>query len=203
MMLETVSQIASANQNAALGTPGASFSGRAAATNVLNTLARAMGLNAPFGEQDEQKAIVDKVRTLEAALLANGGDQRAISAIQVLMGTYPSLDMPPAAAAELAAQLMTARQRTIDRAIHMRQYKDDADTSNGSVMNEATDFERAQADRYQRETKIIGNLILDPSGNGAKALESMRRGEASPRQIDNWFTKHYGLSGMSRYFRAD
>jgi hypothetical protein len=76
-----------------------------------------------------------------------------------------------------------------------------AKSPQGTAYNAATDFDSTNSQqKYNREQQAFKTLMMDPKG--AKAIELMKKGSASPQQAEEYLYRNTGIRGMSRYFMS-
>ena len=190
---ELASNLADATKGKGLDAPGFGFSGRAQFTSALNTLSRAFGGNAEFGQGDSIDQINKKIEALQASISAAGGGQESYSALNMLRQAMANPNMSPRAYSQLSGDLLATNQRAIDRDIHMSKYAKD---SQGLLQNAGQDFERTHdSATYKREGDAIAKMILTQP----ELIKDLRSGKYTSQQIDDAFAKQ-GLRNMSRYF---
>lgn len=188
--------IASGDKNS-LNTPGAYGPERAQIANIANTLGRMIGIGEIAGAADTNAAILQKLNNAMAGQTVSASDQRSLQALQMAFSAQPGIAMPPDAAAELSSHALVHNQRLIDRKTHLDQYV--ANSPQGTAYNAATDFDSTNTQqKYNREQQAFKTLMMDPKG--AKAIELMKKGIASPQQAEEYLYRNTGIQGMSRYF---
>ena len=155
---QLVGTLITANRN---GTSGNLFTQAADATNYLNSLARLAGINLPepFLTSDDAQAISHKIGVLQAGERAKTGSQNSFAALDSFLGANPNPGMPPKAAAEIAAQIMTDQQKAQDRSVWMNAYR--ASGGNGA-MQAADQFSKDNGpEKYAEDQRQLQKMILD------------------------------------------
>ena len=195
--LSTISNAISSGDKNPLNTPGVLAPERAQIANIANTLGRMIGIGNIAGEADTNAAILQKLNNALASQTVSAADQRSLQALQMAFSAQPGVTMPPDAAAELSSHALVHNQRLIDRKTHLDQYV--ANSPQGTAYNAATDFDSTNTQqKYNREQQAFKTLMMDP--RGAKAIELMKKGIASPQQAEEYLYRNTGIPGMSRYF---
>lgn len=190
--------IASGDRNA-LSTPGAYAAERAQIANMANTFGRMIGAGDIAGTADTNAAILAKLNNAMAGQNVSAADQRSLQALELALRSQPGVAMPPDAAAELSSHALVHNQRLIDKNVHLDQYV--ANSPQGTAYNAATDFDSTNSQqKYNREQQAFKTLMMDPKG--AKAIELMKKGSASPQQAEEYLYRNTGIKGMSRYFMS-
>jgi hypothetical protein len=193
----TISNAISSGDKNALNTPGAYAPERAQIANIANTLGRMIGIGDIAGTADTNAAIMAKLNNAMASQTVSAADQRSLQALQIAFSAQPGVTMPPDAAAELSSHALVHNQRLIDRKTHLDLYV--AKSPQGTAYNAATDFDSTNSQqKYNREQQAFKTLMMDP--RGAKAIELMKKGIASPQQAEEYLYRNTGIPGMSRYF---
>lgn len=181
--------------------PGFAATLRSNVSSFANTLYHSLGgdPSVDLSKLKDSNDIVNKISTLLATQRSAAGGQHAYAALEAIKAAIPNLEMDKGAGAELTAQLMTLQQRAVDRDAHLRAYMRD---SNGLAMDAAEKFTKKSAARYQKEQKVLKDLML----NAPEMLKKMMSGTVSPEHIQSALKKVYGKGmpdGMWRYFAAD
>jgi hypothetical protein len=190
--------IASGDRNA-LSTPGAYAAERAQIANMANTFGRMIGAGDIAGTADTNAAILAKLNNAMAGQTVSATDERSLQALRMALSAQPGVAMPPDAAAELSSHALVHNQRLIDKNVHLDQYV--ATSPQGTAYNAATDFDSTNSQqKYNREQQAFKTLMMDP--RGAKAIELMKKGGASPQQAEEYLYRNTGIKGMSRYFMS-
>ena len=195
--VSTISNAISSGDKNPLNTPGVLAPERAQIANIANTLGRMIGIGDIAGTADTNAAILQKLNNALAGQTVSAADQRSLQALQMAFSAQPGVTMPPDAAAELSSHALVHNQRLIDRKTHLDQYV--ANSPQGTAYNAATDFDSTNTQqKYNREQQAFKTLMMDP--RGAKAIELMKKGIASPQQAEEYLYRNTGIPGMSRYF---
>jgi len=200
--LEAASTIANAitsGDRNALSTPGAYAAERAQIANMANTFGRMIGAGDIAGTADTNAAILAKLNNAMAGQNVSAADQRSLQALELALRSQPGVAMPPDAAAELSAHALVHNQRLIDKNAHLDQYV--SYSPQGTAYNAATDFDSTNGqEKYNREQQAFKMLMMNPKG--AKAIELMKKGNASSQQAEEYLYRNTGIRGLSRYFMS-
>lgn len=200
--LEAASTIANAitsGDRNALSTPGAYAAERAQIANMANTFGRMIGAGDIAGTADTNAAILAKLNNAMAGQNVSAADQRSLQALELALRSQPGVAMPPDAAAELSAHALVHNQRLIDKNTHLDQYV--SYSPQGTAYNAATDFDSTNGqEKYNREQQAFKMLMMNPKG--AKAIELMKKGNASSQQAEEYLYRNTGIRGLSRYFMS-
>lgn len=178
--------------------PGFKAGLRSEIASFANTLYHSLGgdQSVDLSKLKDTNDVVNKISTLLATQRSAAGGQHAYAALEAIKAAIPNMEMDKGAGAELTAQLMTLQQRAVDRDAHLRAYMRD---SNGLAVDAAEDFTKKSVARYQKEQKVLKDLML----NAPEMLKKMMSGTVSPDKIQNALKKVYGKGvpgGMWRYF---
>jgi hypothetical protein len=182
--------------------PGWRADDRAQASNVLDTIARSLGVGEmgySFGQAATAVAIANKVNTLRANMLARGAGEKALGALDAYKEAAPNKSMPPDAAAELAAQLMVAQQRQIDQNDFASLYMKDSGGVLGTRFGSSFDASHP-AQKYQAEATALKNLMLSPAGR--QIFQIYSSGRATSANMEKVLTQKGATPGIGRYFGA-
>lgn len=195
---ELSTTLADAYARKGFDTPGFKAGLRSEVSSLANTLYHALGgdPSVDLSKLKDENDVVNKISTLLATQRSAAGGQHAYAALEAIKGAIPNLEMDPKAGAELTAQLMALQQRSVDRDAHFRAYTKE---SGGFAVDAANDFTNKTEARYQKEQKVLKDLML----NAPEVLKKMMSGTASKEQIDKALKRIYGKgvpSGMWRYF---
>ena len=155
---QQVGTLITANRN---GTSGNLFTQAADATNYLNSLARLAGINLPepFLTSDDAQAISHKIGVLQAGERAKTGSQNSFAALDSFLGANPNPGMPPKAAAEIAAQIMTDQQKAQDRSVWVNAYRGSG--GNGAMQAEDQFSKDNGPEKYAEDQRQLQKMILD------------------------------------------
>ena len=148
--------------------------------------------------------MLKKLQTLQAQAGVSAAGQKAYGSLVTLIGTLPSLEQTPQAAAFNAASNLVNNQRLVDKQLHAQAY---GQNSGEMYYRAGPAFERDNApSKYVAEQNALSKMMLDQGDpakkmpSGAKVIAAMTSGAVTPEQIEEYFMKKYKLKGMSRYF---
>lgn len=178
--------------------PGFGASVRGQFVSAANTIVSALG-GQPVGTLAPNIDVINKITSVLGQQTAQSGNQDSYAALAAIQKALPNLDIDPQAAVKLTAELMTIKQRSLDREAHMLQYGKDS----GGLMSEAAlDFDRLNPEgKYKKEEEILRHIIA----KRPKAMKELSSGTLPPNYIQETLSKPkwYGAGtppGMYRYF---
>jgi hypothetical protein len=186
-----------------LGTPGFSNAVRAKLANAVNTGQRVLNPGGEsFSDADTLEVVNAKLNATRTAAITKGIGQHSLGALETMARAFPTRDIPPTAAAELAAQMKIAEQRQLDKAAFAQVYAPHSRNVYGPAFD--TQFDKDNpTEKYAKESSFLQHLMLDPHGKDFfTALEKGAfSGPKGPAQLERYL--HDTLKappGMSRYF---
>jgi lysozyme family protein len=186
-------------ENTKLGVPGSGFDLRGEVAKLLNTAGNVFNINfGTLSTDAELKDLSQKMTRLQAAILANGGDQRSFAALSGMAEAVANPNMDKKAFAELHAQAMVDGVRALDRDAHKTQWQED---SNGLLVGANQDFQKKNPEtKYQFQKEVLKNLMINPDRAGL--IKEITSGKYSAAQIDAALVAAYGpkAAGLSRAF---
>ena len=156
----------------------------------------------PFSKADELEAVNAKLNATRTAALTRGIGQHSLGALEAMARAFPTREISPAAAAQLAADMKITEQRQLDKAAFAQIYGPHSGNYYGPAFD--TQFDKDNpTEKYALESGFLQHLMLD--AHGRKFFDLLEKGAFSgpkgPVQLERYLhDKLNAPPGMSRYF---
>lgn len=157
-LYELSSTLANAYKGKGLATPGFASTTRAQLIKAADTLYRGLGGEGSLSNLPPDVDVVGKITNLLGRQSAATAGQESYAALNAIREAMPNIDMDPRAGANLAAELLVLRKKSLDREEHMKAWSRD---SGGILYNAQRDFNDKNTDaKYQIAQKVIADMML-------------------------------------------
>ncbi|CAB4155373.1 Intramolecular chaperone auto-processing domain containing protein [uncultured Caudovirales phage] len=170
----------------------------------LNDILQTLGHREMMLDRDAEvnADIINKLSSQGAFTRASNAQQNSIDGLKTALQQVPSTSLPKEASAKLVAQMMTDNQASIDEQAY-HQLMQNQLAARGLPVSAYNPAQTAMAfrsdhssDNYAKEKDALSHAINDNS----KAIKQFVEKGASPKVINSYFEKQYGVKNMSRYF---
>ena len=184
--------------------PGVFAPFRKSVVSRLNDILQTLGHREMMLDRDAEvnADIINKLSSQGAFTRASNAQQNSIDGLKTALQQVPSTSLPKEASAKLVAQMMTDNQASIDEQAY-HQLMQNQLAARGLPSSAYNPAQTAMAfrsdhssDNYAKEKDALSHAINDNS----KAIKQFVEKGASPKVINSYFEKQYGVKNMSRYF---